>query len=650
MSGWTGLLALTAYLALHVATAAAAAAAVPASVETFPLSDVRLLDGPFRRAMETDRAYLLRLDPDRLLSHMREAAGLQPKALHYGGWETGSAGMVGHYLSAISQMAVATNDAELRRRVHYIATELAACQAASEKAGDGYGLYNMTWEREVWFAKLKQGQLDRPRVLPFYVLHKTLAGLRDAWLLCGDETARDDLIKAADWCIDFTAKLTPEQWGQLLKSEYGGPQEVFADVYAITGDEKYLALSEKFGNDVMFEPLERGDASVLIGKHANTQIPKFVGYERIYEVSGDPKWHAAAKNFWGAVTADYSWANGGDGQWESFFDPDKFPEKVDDVCGPETCNTYNMLKLTRMLYTRAGDDAGRAEYVGFYENGLYNHILTSEAPGGGFVYYTSMRPGHYRIFSRPEDAFWCCVGTGMENHGKYGEMIYAHGRAGGQDRLLVNLFIPSELTWKETGVTVRQETTLPAESGTHLTLKLDAEKEFVVSIRRPAWATGMTVKVNGKTVKGGEGPYCDFRRTWKDGDAIDVDLPMRVTTEPLPHGPGYLAFFYGPVLLAGELGDAGLTRDDFYGGGRNPGNGLKTVPQLAKKEVPEDQVPAVVVADPAAAAAGLKRVAGGSLAFTADGVIAPGAVKLVPFYEVFFQRYAVYWRVAPPAN
>lgn len=633
-------LILTLFVGLLALPALAAAPArervpsvVPPKAALFALNDVRLLPGPFLRAQETDRAYLLKLNPDSLLAGMRLSAGLKPKAAHYGGWDEGGSGTVGHYLSACAQMAQATGDPVLRKRVGYIVSEMAAIQRAN---ADG-GLYPSPWDKG-WFSKLAQGQVQTLNTTPWYTTHKTLAGVRDAWLLCGNAQAREVLTRLGDWAIQVTSKLSDAQWQEMLgppgtMGEFGGPHEVLADIYAVTGERKYLALAERFRHDVIFGPLARGDASILNGQHANTEIPKFVGYERIYELTGEPAWHTAALNFWNDVTSERTWANGGNSQWEHFFAPTEFGSKVNEICGPETCNTYNMLKLTQELYTVQP----AARYMDYYERALYNHILPSQAPGGGFVYYTPMRPGHYRVYSRPFDAFWCCVGTGMENHGKYGRMIYAHAN----DRLYVNLYIPSVLTWKERGLTLRQDTTFPQAPKTRLTVTVTQPKKLTLSLRCPAWETpgAMTVRVNGAPVKAAARPgsFLDVTRVWKSGDRVDVALPMRVTTEPLPGRPDYTAFFYGPVLLAGPLGTEGLTRDDFYGGGpfTSPG-------QLAQKTVPLTHVPALI-GDSAQAAARVVRAPGAALSFRTQGLGRPGDVSLVPFYDLHFQRYAVYW-------
>ena len=612
--------------------------AVPARAALFPLEDVRLLPGPFKDAQETDRVYLLRLDPDRLLSGMRLAAGLKPKAPTYGGWDSGGSGTVGHYLSACAQMAQATGDPALKNRVGYVVSEMDACQ----KAGGNGGLWASTWDRD-WYADLGRGNVRAEGTTPWYTTHKTLAGLRDAYLVAGNTQARDVLVRMADWCVAVTSGLTDEQFQHMLgdtgtMGEFGGPHEVLADVYAITGTRKYLAVAERFKHHVVFDPLARGDASVLTGMHANTEIPKFVGYERLYQLTGDKAWDDAARNFWENVTGQRSWANGGDSQWEHFFAPSETESKMLEVCGPETCNTYNMLKLTQALYTRTPS----ARYMDYYERALLNHILPSEAPGGGFVYYTPMRPGHYRVFSRDYDAFWCCVGTGMENHGKYGGMIYASA----PDRLYVNLFIPSVLTDRAHGLSLTQQTRFPEEPRTRLALTLTRPRRMTLSLRYPAWVApgALAVRVNGHAVPttARPGSFINVARLWKSGDRIDMALPMRLTTESLPDSSQYAAFFYGPVLLAGRLGTEGLTPADFHGGGPFDSPG-----QTAQKKIPESHVP-VFLGTVANALPKILPVPGHPLTFQTHGLAQPRDVTLVPFYRLFFERYALYWNVLTP--
>lgn len=643
-SAGTGILGMptSANAQTHAKTAPFVVRGVSPKAVLFPLTQVRLLPiGPFYAAQETDRAYLLRLDPDRLLSHLRRIAGLHPKAAPYGGWDTDGAGTIGHYLSACSQMAASTGDSRLQKRVAYIVDEMAACQKAN---GDG-GLYSFDWDKKVWFVKLKQGEVIPTGVNAWYTTHKTLAGLRDAYQLTGNERAKRVLLDMSDWAAAVTAKLTPDQWQTMLKAEHGGPQEIFADVYALTGDKKYLMLAEKFKQNAVFDPLVKNDGSVLDGLHANTQIPKFIGDERIYEMTGDPERHNAALNFWNTVVQTRSWANGANSQWESFFAPVQFEEKLQETCGPETCNTYNMIKLSEALWKNNPS----APFMDYTENALYNHILPSQSPGGGFTYYTPMRPGHYRVFSRPFDAFWCCVGTGMENHARYGELIYAHGVSGtSANDLYVNLFIPSQLTWKDKGLTLKQETSFPEAAASRLVFSLVRPQKITLRVRRPSWVkpTEFVLRVNGRTVPAVvSAGYAAIARTWKTGDRVEVVLPMHLQAVGLPQSKNYAAFKYGPVLLAGALGKASLTTTDFYGGGPN----AAPYPQLAQKIIPQADAPALI-GDLQTAASHAAPVQHAPLTFHLTGTTDQNAVILRPFYTVFYERYSLYFPLVTAAQ
>ena len=399
--------------AAGAAAAAAVEPAVPARAELFPLSAVQLLDGPFRQAMETDRAYLLRLDPDRLLHNFRVTAGLPSAAKPYGGWEEPRCELrghiVGHYLSACSLMYAATGDRRLKERVDALVGELARCQEALPKQGSHQG-YLSAFPEE-FFDRLDAG---KPVWAPYYTLHKIMAGLLDSNRYCGNAQALDVLNGMADW-LDFrVGRLSHEQMQKVLEVEHGGMAESLAELYARTGEPRRLQLAKSFRHDAVFLPAAHG-SDALTGLHANTQIPKFIGYQRLYELTGEREYGAAARDFWTFVARDRSFVIGGDSTHEHFFPVETFPDQVKTVVGPETCNTYNMLKLTAALFRAKPDGA----LMDFYERALYNHILASEHPGdGGFVYYTSMRPGSYRSYSHDFTDFWCCVGTGMENHAR----------------------------------------------------------------------------------------------------------------------------------------------------------------------------------------------------------------------------------------
>ena len=438
------------------------------NVTTFPLSRVRILDGPFKHAQDLNVTYVRALEPDRLLAPYRTEAGLPPKAQKYPNWEsTGLEGhTTGHYLTALAQIWAASSDPaikqEMKQRLDYMVAELAACQRAN---GNGY-VGAIPGGRQLW-DEIAAGTLRVERFaingkwVPWYNLHKLFAGLRDADLIGGNTQAGEVLTKLAGWADRLVSKLSDAQMQEMLGAEHGGMNEVLADVFALTSDRRYLALARRFSHRQVLDDLQ-AHRDTLTGLHANTQIPKAIGSARIAELDGDPAGLDAAKFFWDTVVRRRTVAFGGNSVREHFNPPDDFSSMIESREGPETCNTYNMLRLTEQLF-RADPSA---EYADYYERALFNHILSTQHPvHGGFVYFTPIRPRHYRVYSQPSQTFWCCVGTGMENHGKYGEFIYAHRG----DELFVNLFIASALDWPERGLVVRQETTFPDEARTRLT-------------------------------------------------------------------------------------------------------------------------------------------------------------------------------------
>lgn len=606
------------------------------AAEFFDLNQVRLGPGPFLTAQETDETYLLKLEPDRFLAWFRKEAGLAPKAKVYGGWESqGVAGHDGgHYLSALAQMYGATGNPEFKRRADYMVGELALCQQAN---GNGY--VAAIPNGKTIFAQIKAGQINTPGNLnggwvPWYTIHKEFAGLLDVYHYCHNDQALDIAEKFADWVGDEIGGLTHEQMQHMLEIEHGGMTEALANLYADTGDAKYLALAEKFRHDKVFLPLAQ-DRDILTGLHANTQIPKFIGYERVYELTGDPEWHAAAGNFWKTVTENRAWVIGGNSEDEHFFAPTAFEAQMNDTVGPESCNSYNMLKLTEHLFQAQPS----GPLMDYYERTLYNHILSTIRPHqDGFVYYTSMSPGSFRTYSTDFNDFWCCVGTGMENHAKYGKAIYAHE---GNGKLLVNLFIASTLDWPAAGVTVTQKTSFPEEPRTTLVFHGVASKPLEVDVRYPSWVApgALRLTINGKpqAVTAQPGSYVPTTRTWKDGDTLRVDLPMTLRTEMLPHSADYVAVLDGPLVLAGKLGLEGLTDKDFSG---QRMDGRKRLPQPPVIARPIDEI-----------VAHLKPVEGQSLTFQSDDLVKPRDVRFVPFYKLYNEHYTVYWKdtaVAPP--
>jgi DUF1680 family protein len=601
----------------------APAAAVTPLARPFALGDVRLLEGPFRDAMERNAYYLLSIEPDRLLHNTREYAGLAPKGELYGGWERlGVAGhTLGHYLTAISQQYAATGDERFRQRIDYIISEMAVCQAAY---GDGYigalpplELQTLRNFRNGIVEPAGQSNFKGGAWVPWYTEHKVLNGLKDAWILGGNAQARVVALRMADWVDSITAGLTPEQLQSMLKVEQGGMMDVLVEIYALTGNPRYLETSRRFYHKAVLDPLlARRDE--LVGKHANTQIPKIIGEARTYEVTGDPQARAIAAYFWDLVAHHYSYVIGGDSANERFVS-DRTMSKHLGADTAETCNTYNMLKLTEHVF---GWDP-RTEYTDFYERALYNDILASQEPKMGmFTYFMSLEPGLFKTYSTPYDSFWCCVGTGMENHTKYGEAIYFHGG----DNLFVNLFIPSVLDWRDKGFQMEQRTDYPKSGRTVLTVMSKPSGPVTLRVRCPGWAAGPVVfELNGRrlNVAGTPGTYAAFARAWKKGDRLEVTIPMAVRTEAMPDDPDKMA----------DLGPAPATASIPY-----------AAQQYANFKERPAAVPVIVRTD-APIASSLIRSQDGALEFHTDGVGRPNDVTLLPFWEISYSRYNVYWDV-----
>lgn len=448
----------------------------------FALNEVVLAEGPFKQAMELNRSYLLELEPDGLLARFREYAGLAPKAPQYEGWEamTISGHTLGHYLSACSMMFASTSDERFKEIAHYITDELDVCQAAH---GDGY-VSGIPGGKEL-FEEVSAGNIRSKGFdlngawAPLYTLHKLFAGLRDAYHLTDCDKALGVERKLADWLEGILKPMSDEQMQQMMFCEYGGMNEVLADLYADTGEERYLRLAECFWHKLVLDPLSSQE-DCLQGIHANTQIPKLIGLAKEYELTNDTKRRKTVEFFWERVVDHHSYVIGGNSFGEYFGAPDGLNDRI----GPhttETCNTYNMLKLTNHLFQWNVS----AKEADFYERGLFNHILASQDPvHGGVTYFLSLAMGGHKHFESKFDDFTCCVGTGMENHASYGSGIYFHDH----DKLYVNQFIASTLAWKDTGVMLKQTTSYPDTDHTTLEIQCDQPAPFMLLIRYPYWA------------------------------------------------------------------------------------------------------------------------------------------------------------------
>lgn len=551
-------------------------------MEFFPLSAVRLLDGPFARAQKVDRRFVLGLDPDRLLAPFLREAGLEPHAASYGNWESsgldGHTG--GHYLSALAALAAGGDDPEPRRRLAYALDELARAQDAL-----GTGYLGGVPGGAALFESLRTGGVEAARALgsaqhwvPWYNLHKTFQGLLDAYLVAGEDRALGMLVALADWWLPIASGMDDETFEAMLDTEFGGMNDAYARLAALTGRADHAAMARRFAHRAILDPLLAG-RDELTGRHANTQIPKAIGYATtalVTDVSAEgldaAAFRGAADTFWRTVVEHRTVATGGNSVREHFHDRDDFTSMVDDREGPETCNTVNMLRLTREL----AQHALRPEHLDYAERAVFNHLLSAQHPEqGGFVYFTPMRPRHYRVYSVLGEGFWCCVGTGIEAQARYGEWVF--GRQDGA--LAVNLPIAAQVEAPDLGGRVRLDTDFPLDDRVSLTFDLDEPRAFPVRLRVPSWCTGLAdleVTSRPDEGRGADGRPADpnaqtelvtesvpsaivVHRTWQPGDVLTYRLPLTLRAEPLPDGSPWQAYLAGPVVLAARADDRQLT-------------------------------------------------------------------------------------------
>ncbi|HVN58389.1 MAG TPA: beta-L-arabinofuranosidase domain-containing protein [Bacteroidales bacterium] len=589
---------------------------IPFRAVQFGPGDVKLLEGPFRHATDLDMQTLLGYEPDRLLARFYTEAGLKPKAEQYHGWEdeTIAGHSLGHYLSAVSMMYRTTGDSRFLERETYIVSELKKLQ---DHDGDGYiGAFprgKMILTREVAKGNIRSQGFDLNGIwVPFYTEHKIMAGLRDAYHFCGDTVALAVEKRFAGWLHGVVRDLNDEQVQQMLKCEHGGIAEVLADLYADTGDETYLKMARIFYQKAVLDPLKK-EEDILPGRHCNTNIPKLIGLARLYELTGDTGDMRAAQFFWNTVVHHHSYVTGGNGNSEYFGPEDKLRNRLGDET-TETCNVYNMLKLTEHLFEW---EAG-ASQADFYERALLNHILSSQNPVDGHVTYNlSLDMGGFKSFQDPGD-FTCCIGTGMENHSKYGLNIYYHNT----DELFLFQYIASELTWKEKSVVITQKTAFPGEQQTEICFRCTGPVDFTVMVRCPYWAgKDFGISVNGRRIAADSRPgsFIPVRRTWKNGDLLNISFPFRLRLESMPDDSNRVAVMYGPLVMAGDLGPVKdtATSNPFY-------------------------VPVMMNSD-RNLSNWIKKVDGKSNTFTTVNTGRPRDVELRPFYTFFDRRYSVYW-------
>ena len=605
--------------------------------DEFPLGDITLLDGPLKHARDLNVQVLLKYDCDRMLAPYRKEAGLQPRKPSYPNWDGLDGHVGGHYLSALAINA-ATGNEECRKRMEYMISELQLVLDANNQRPEAWchnyigGVPNSA---KMWtaFSKGDFGPYFGTWA-PFYNIHKMYAGLRDAWLYCGNEQAKNLFLKFCDWAVDITRDLSDGQMEKMLGNEHGGMNEVLADAYAITGEQKYLDCARRFSHRMLLVPLENGK-DCLDNMHANTQIPKVIGYQRIAELAHDVQYHNASEYFWEIVTRQRSLALGGNSRREHFPTKETCIDYINDIDGPESCNTYNMLKLTEDLNRVKPDGM----YGDFYETAMFNHILSAQHPQhGGYVYFTSARPRHYRNYSAPNEAMWCCVGTGMEDHGKYGQFVWTHdkGVKAEDDALYVNLFVASELNWKDRKMVIRQQTAFPyAESSVVEVAK--GKGTFILKVRKPSWCENFTVKGVGFDADSyEENGFVCMKRKWKKGDQVKISMPMHAYIKPMVNVPQYVAIMYGPILLGMKTGTEdmrSLIADDSrfgqYAGG---------------KKLPLNKAPILLPKHLNDIAKDLKPISGKPLHFKL-GTHMENAIEgeLQPFFEIHDSRYMMYW-------
>lgn len=602
----------------------------------FSLGDIKLLDGSFKDARDLNIEVLLKYDVDRLLAPYRKEAGLSKKAECYPNWDGLDGHVGGHYLSAMAMNYASTGNAECKKRMDYMISELKECQVANTVKYPDWGIGyvgSVPNGAEIW-SGIKAGDVTAIWVgwVPYYNIHKMYAGLRDAWLYADDEEAKVIFLNFCDWAIKITEGLSDKQMEDMLANEYGGMNEVLADAFQITGDEKYLEAAKRYSHKQFLEPLSQ-EIDNLDNKHANTQIPKFIGFNRIAELCGDENYAKAASFSWETITKNRSLAFGGNSRREHFPSKTSCSDFLIVTDGPESCNTYNMMKLTENLFRNNPE----AKYMDYYERAMFNHIRSSQHPEhGGYVYFTSARPRQHSKYSAPNMAMWCCVGTGMENHGKYNQMIFSHTN----DSLFLNLFIASELNWEEKGIEIKQETNFPFEEQTKLTIT-KGSSEFNLQIRFPGWVNegALKILVNGKEYAFSAKPssYVSVKRNWKKGDEIQVFLPMKNTVEHMNNVPNYIAFLHGPILLGAktgtqDMGDlvAGDGRFDQYTGG---------------KMLPIDKAPILIDNDIENIGDKLEPIEGKPLNFKLNVKTINPIENLVlePFNQIHDSRYQIYW-------
>jgi len=595
-------------------------------VQPFNLQAVRLRPGPVLDALETNRRFLLALDPDRLLHMFRVTAGLPSTAAPLGGWEAPDNELrghfTGHYMSACALLWAQTGDQTIRERGVHVASELARCQAA---IGSGY----VSAFPEELFDRLRAGQ---PAWAPFYTLHKIMAGLLDTATLSTDQAALDTLLKMANWVERWTAPLDAAQMAKVLEREFGGMNELLYNLAAVSGDSRWQSLALRFDREHTFAPLA-AQRDELQGLHVNTTIPQIIGAARGFEVTDSTRQRRVAEFFWHTVAERRCYCTGGTSNGESWNTPPGALAHELSGYTEESCVTYNMQKLTRHVYCWTGD----SHLADYYERTFYNGILGVQHPAdGNKLYYLPLASGYWKLFGTPLHDFWCCTGSMAESFAKLGDSIYFHDDSG----IYVNLFVPSELTWAKRGVRLALDTRFPEEDTVRVTVLRARQSRFALHVRVPYWTEGASISLNGKPFPGSErsGGYFKLERPWSEGDVLIVRLPMQLHAAPMPDDASVVAVMYGPLVLAARLGATGLTPDNL--------RAAPTLPRKVPEFAGEPLGVAPIVARSREPSSWLRPVAGRALEFSTVGQ--KNDLTLVPLNRIFDERYAVYFNMAAP--
>jgi DUF1680 family protein len=632
---------------------------VTPKVQPFAMTEVRVTGGVFKEAEEWNRGYMSRLPADRLLYNFRQNAGLDTKGAEpLGGWEAPADGkrgtelrghFTGHFLSASANLFASAGDKAAKEKADYMIAELAKVQ---DKLGGGYlSAFPMElFDRlDALSGKPHTGppQPGEPALpwAPFYTIHKIIAGMLDMYTLAGNQQALEVAKGIGNWADGWSASKTEEHMQQILNVEFGGMAESLYNLAALANDDRYAKAGDRFQKKRFINPLAlRRDE--LKGLHVNTHVPQAIAAARRYEISNDVRFHDAADFFFDEVTSARTYVTGGTSNGEGWqTEPRRLAAELKrSIATAECCCSYNMMKLTRHLYSWNPEP----RYFDYFERTLLNERIGTIRPEKGYTqYYLSLTPGAWKTFNSEDKSFWCCTGTGVEEYGKLNDSIYWQDDRG----LFVNLFIPSELNWVKKGLRVKQETKFPDEASTSLSVSADKPVRLAIRLRIPSWTKAPIVKLNGKALEfsAEPGSYFTLDRIWKTGDRVELDMPMHLSVEAMPDDPKIQAFLYGPLVLAGDLGNEGITERMIIGPSapnlyrpprqQRPGE----APRVDTRPMaPQLEVPAFKAAGPDPSS--WIKPADKPMTFRTVGQ--KQDVTLVPINKLFDRRYSVYWEVS----